>query len=134
VTRSRVDLSVIAGTAYLVRVAGWGGARGDITLNIANSASGPFCGDAVCNGDEDPCSCPADSCEATCGDLCCSFGEDPTSCPSDCATLVDVAEFQNCFSGVQIVLNRCDGLDFDHDLSVDLVDYSEFFSRRWPKP
>ena len=41
------------------------------------------CGDAVCDVDEDPASCPSD-CPDACGDGLCTGSEDPASCGADC--------------------------------------------------
>ena len=47
-------------------------------------ADPPTCGDGVCNGDEDACSCTGD-CTAACGDGCCTGDETFCDCEDDCA-------------------------------------------------
>jgi hypothetical protein len=132
VTQSRVDLSVAAGATYLVRVAGWSTRRGDIMLNIVLVPDAPFCGDGACNGTEDPCSCATDGCVATCGDSCCSDTECSIQCPQDCASLLDFAELQVCFSGSSLATQACAVFDADGNLSVNVADYAQFLERHWP--
>jgi hypothetical protein len=48
---------------------------------------GTACNDGVCNGAEDPDTCPADC--GTCGDGDCSSFETPADCPADCGTCGD---------------------------------------------
>jgi hypothetical protein len=86
---SEITLNVTAGTAYLVRIAGWGGSAGAYTLTI----EGPDCGLVDCNGngipddqdiasgtsnDDDANGVP-DECEQHVGDLNCdgsvNFGD-----------------------------------------------------------
>ena len=60
---------------------GWGETIND---DVACSA---YCGDRICNGDEDYASCASD-CDETCGDGICSLfevGETADNCPADCS-------------------------------------------------
>ena len=52
----------------------------------SSGASGPECGDAVCEGIEYCVSCPADcgSCDPICGDGQCNGNEGCGDCPGDC--------------------------------------------------
>ena len=45
-----------------------------------------LCGNAACDVDETPCTCPAD-CGDFCGDCCCTGAEDPVTCSMDCPGL-----------------------------------------------
>lgn len=47
----------------------------------------PTCGNEVCDGGEDPTSCPQD-CETACGDNTCDGDENPDTCPEDCSEVV----------------------------------------------
>jgi lysophospholipase L1-like esterase len=47
--------------------------------------SGSVCGDATCDADETPATCPAD-CPDVCGDSLCTGAETTGTCPADCGT------------------------------------------------
>lgn len=64
-----------------------GACGGRPTSGSFGPLSGDWCGDGLCNGDEDCGLCPEDcSCGPAewCGDGACSSGEDCGSCPGDC--------------------------------------------------
>ncbi len=52
-------------------------------LGYADAPGSSICGDAVCDADETPLSCPAD-CPDVCGDALCTGSEDPATCNADC--------------------------------------------------
>jgi lysophospholipase L1-like esterase len=52
-------------------------------LGYEDAPGGSVCGDAVCDPDETPASCPED-CPDVCGDGLCTGSEDPASCSADC--------------------------------------------------
>jgi len=150
-TESRVQFAVISGTSYHVRVAGYDGARGDITLHIVSKGTGPECGDGTCDNGESACSCPddcpgscgdgcchpAESCASCpqdcligCGDRCCAAGEESSTCPNDCATLADIALFQTCFSpNTEPTPAECGRFDLDNVPGVGLGDFAQFLDR-----
>lgn len=134
VLQSRVQLDVVEGTSYFVRVAGWGGDRGAITLNIRTQEDPGTCGNGTCDSQEDACTCPMDSCAASCGDLCCSHDEEPDDCSSDCATLSDAARFQICFGDTIPFSAGCNRFDFDENGAVGLPDHDRFVKRMFVGP
>lgn len=81
--------------------------------------SGPYCGDNVCNGDEDADSCPSD-CDAdpVCGDGVCNGDEDADSCEADCSDEEPPPESKTwvCRGGVE------DGKDYFECNSEYLAD------------
>lgn len=52
-------------------------------LGYSDAPNPSVCGDAVCDADETPASCPAD-CPDACGDALCTGSEDPANCAADC--------------------------------------------------
>ncbi len=51
------------------------------TIDISETIA--VCGDTMCEGDEDSCTC-AEDCGQMCGDTCCNGTENATTCPGDC--------------------------------------------------
>ncbi len=131
--QSQVELSIVQGETYLIRVAEYAGRTGSILLNIAST--GEACGDGDCSAEEDACSCPEDDCPSVYGDRCCNENENAFACPSDCATLADFAEFQICFSGEQGPTPiACERFDFDDSTHIGLFDFEQFFDRMFVGP
>ena len=73
-------------------------------FRVASIADGAVCGDAACEGEEDPISCPAD-CPDECGDGLCTGNEGLQSCAADCACVTDA----DCDDGV-----FCNGVETCH--------------------
>ncbi|MEC8735115.1 MAG: hypothetical protein VXX86_09080 [Planctomycetota bacterium] len=80
------------------------------------SPSEANCGDGLCDGGEDPESCPDDCTDVVCGDGVCSELEDPTSCPADCP-VCPAGSVQDCDGSDDCALEGwigdaiCDGHD-----------------------
>jgi len=72
-----------------------------------NTTPSSYCGDNVCDSQEDSYSCSVD-CGSYCGDSACTDGETQESCPNDCGSPVfscpsstDVCDFNACPSGCE---------------------------------
>jgi len=101
---SAVELEVSAGVSYWIRVAEFRGRVGGILLHIETTGAEGFCGDGTCDQDEDP-----------------------TACPDDCATLMDFADLQVCFTADAGPTGaECERFDLDGSPHIGLDDFGEF--------
>lgn len=110
-TLSRVEFPVTAGTSYWIRVAEYRDRSGTFTLTISSDL------------------------QNQCADGFCAQPETPDSCPADCATLINVAGFQICFSGdAPGTQTGCEAMDFDSNDRVNLADFAHFAAYNFVGP
>lgn len=107
---SSVNFPILQGASYWIRVAEYGGRMGTFVLTISSNGVN-HCGDNVC-----------------------ATEEDYATCPDDCATLLEFADLQACFSGGVTFLPECEEFDLLPDSFVDLDDYALFLDNNFVGP
>ena len=86
-------------------------------MKITSGGEEPYCGDGICNGDENPLTCPTDCVnEPVCGNGICEEGENEEVCPADCGSVLS-----DCIAGGNFCVNSCVGESLNFSCPESLV-------------